>query len=60
LRAGLVLNPLLSGVTWFRLGFFPRFPTHSFSLGYLVAWAVVSLIIGLALEFWLGDRIKEQ
>jgi len=57
LRAWLVLNPLVSGVTYFRLGFFPQFPTHSFSLNYLLTWAAVSLIVGLAAEFMLGDRI---
>jgi capsular polysaccharide transport system permease protein len=57
LRGWLVLNPLVPAVTWFRLGFFPQFPTHMFSLSYLMSWAVIACVIGIGTEFMLGDRI---
>jgi capsular polysaccharide transport system permease protein len=59
LRSWLTLNPLVSGITWFRMGFFPQFPTHSFSLSYLLCWAVGAFLVGLTLQISLGDRIEE-
>jgi len=50
IRAVLAWNPLLHGLEWFRSGFYLTYPTLTLDKGYIVGFAVVSLLIGLALE----------
>ncbi|ADH89058.1 ABC-2 type transporter [Ancylobacter novellus DSM 506] len=49
-RAVLAWNPLLHGLEWFRSGFYLTYPTLTLDKGYILGFAVVSLLIGLALE----------
>lgn len=50
IRAVLSWNPLLHGLEWFRSGFYLTYPTLTLDKGYILGFAVVSLLIGLALE----------
>lgn len=50
IRAVLAWNPLLHGLEWFRSGFYLTYPTLTLDKGYILGFAVVSLLIGLALE----------
>lgn len=59
LRSYLELNPLISAVTWFRLGFFQRYPTHCFLPYYLLTFMAVCLLVGLTVEVFIGDRIQD-
>ncbi len=59
IRYYLSFNPLIHAVTWFRLAFFPTFPSHTFSLNYFLTCTAVLLVVGFATEAALGDRVKE-
>lgn len=50
LRNFIVWNPLFQAVTWFRSGFYERFPTYLLDVDYLVVFAFVLLFIGLVLN----------
>eukprot|EP00913_Durusdinium_trenchii_P026877 g25212.t1 len=43
-------NPIMHLVSLFRIGFYPTYPTHLFSMTYIAGWACAALLIGLALE----------
>lgn len=60
IRQYIVWNPLVHAVTWFRLGFYNSFPKYTFSLGYFFWWAFGSIVLGLTLEYFLGDRIRDR
>lgn len=49
-RSWLVWNPLLHGVGWFRLSFYPDYPSRVLDIKFLLSSAIISLVIGLALE----------
>ncbi len=50
IRGVLALNPISHGITWFRLGFYPTFPTVTLDKSYLVMWAVAFIALGILLE----------
>jgi capsular polysaccharide transport system permease protein len=60
LRDWIAYNPLVHLVILVRLGFYPTFPEYVFSLRYLLLWTVGSLIVGLVLQLWLGERMHRQ
>jgi capsular polysaccharide transport system permease protein len=43
-------NPLLHGVIWFRAGVFATYPTETLSYGYMTAFCIGSILLGLAME----------
>lgn len=43
-------NPILHFVSLFRIGFYTTYPTHMFSMEYIVGWAFIVVVLGLALE----------
>ncbi len=49
-RNWLAWNPILHGVTWFRTAFYEKYPTHILDTGYIIEWAILTLVVGLALE----------
>jgi len=57
LRWYLAFNPLLQGLEWFRLAWFAGYPAPDLDLGYLAGWAVVPLMLGLALDRAVGRRL---
>jgi capsular polysaccharide transport system permease protein len=60
LRDWVAMNPLVHAVILLRLGFYPTFPQHCFSMRYLLLWSLGSLMLGLALQLWLGERMRRQ
>lgn len=46
----LIWNPLLHGIDWSRSAFYNNYHPYLLSKGYLVSCAIVSVLIGLALE----------
>ncbi len=58
-REFLVWNPVLHGIEWFREGMFTDFVSYSLDRGYLVKCAVLSVVIGLALERSLRRRLRK-
>jgi capsular polysaccharide transport system permease protein len=50
LRSFLVWNPILHGVTWFRLGIYGNYPDTFFNPDYLVKCAIIALFIGLVAD----------
>lgn len=50
LRKWCVLNPLVHGIEWFRLGVYGRYPHNSLDPAYLVQWAFIALFLGLVLD----------
>jgi capsular polysaccharide transport system permease protein len=56
----LAYNPIMHLVALFRMGFYPTYPTHLFSMSYIAGWSCAVLVLGLALERSLRDlRIHE-
>ncbi len=47
-RAALGWNPVLHGVEWMRYGYYFNYRAAGLDAGYLIAWAVVLTLIGLA------------
>jgi capsular polysaccharide transport system permease protein len=41
-------NPILHGVEYFRSGIYPGYGRTFIDMGYLIGWAVVPLVVGLA------------
>jgi capsular polysaccharide transport system permease protein len=60
LRDWVALNPLVHEVILVRLGFYPTFPDYVFSMRYLLLWSLGSLIVGLVLQLWLGERMRPE
>jgi len=46
----LALNPILHGIAWVRTGFYQTYPTFVLDKTYLVVWASLALLLGLALD----------
>ena len=46
----LSFNPIMHFVALFRTGFYPTYPTHLLSHGYLWGWSFTVLFLGLAFE----------
>jgi capsular polysaccharide transport system permease protein len=46
----LVWNPMMHFVALFRMGFYSTYPTHLFSMSYIVICTVFIMVIGLMLE----------
>lgn len=51
-------NPILQGVEIFRSGFYPEYHPFWIDARYLVAWVLVSLLLGLGLEQVLRKRLR--
>lgn len=49
LREYLSWNPLLHGLEWFRLGFFESYPAIDLDRGYVAAWAMGTVSLGLVM-----------
>jgi capsular polysaccharide transport system permease protein len=58
-RHYLSYNPLLHGIEWFRLGFFESYPAIDLDRGYLGAWAVGTVTLGLVMIKACESRLKE-
>lgn len=54
----LLYNPTLHGVEWMRAAFYDGYGTYSLDRGYLVAWAVSLLVLGLSVERLMRKRIS--
>ena len=50
IRWWLSLNPLSHAIIWFRAGVFPRYPDYSLDKTYLVACAMIALVVGFIVE----------
>ena len=59
-RDTLAWNPLLHAIDWFRAGFFVDYQPHWLDRRYLLMAAVLSVLIGLALERGLRRRLSPQ
>jgi capsular polysaccharide transport system permease protein len=46
----LTWNPVLHGITLFRVGYYPLYDSHMLSIPYLVGWSVGALFVGLTAE----------
>ncbi len=57
-RAFLEWNPILQGVEIFRSGFYPQYHPFWLQARYLVAWVLLSLLLGLGLEQALRKRLR--
>jgi capsular polysaccharide transport system permease protein len=56
-RQYVVWNPLMHAVEWFRSGFYMLYPTYSLDIGYLLSWAAVTFVLGLAFERAVRPRL---
>lgn len=60
-RSYLAMNPLVHGLETARLAFAPYYHTIvGLSLGYLYAWALVLIFLGLALQVRFATRVASQ
>lgn len=60
-RDALILNPLVHGVEAVRLGFAPYYHAiPELNLGYLYAWALGVVFLGLALQVRYRERLIQQ
>jgi capsular polysaccharide transport system permease protein len=60
IRQWLVWNPLLHAVGWFRLSFYPHYPSAVLDKPFLIFVSTSSLVVGLALEYATRrDRVLE-
>lgn len=59
-RDWLLWNPLVHGLELVRLGFFSNYHTLNVSFGYLYAWVLVALALGMALYRVLETRLVTQ
>lgn len=59
-RDWLLWNPLVHGLELVRLGFFRNYHTLDVSMGYLYAWVLGSLSLGMALYRGLETRLVTQ
>jgi capsular polysaccharide transport system permease protein len=57
-RESLSWNPLLHAIDWFRAGFFAAYQPHWLDRSYLVIVAILSLMLGFALERGLRRRMS--
>lgn len=53
----LLYNPVLHGVEWTRAAFYEGYGRFSIDRGYLLMWAIISTMAGLALEKRLRKKI---
>jgi capsular polysaccharide transport system permease protein len=53
----LVWNPMLQGIEWFRSGFYANYSPHWLDKPYLVIVAVSVLLVGIALQRALRERL---
>lgn len=58
-RDYLSYNPLLHGIEWFRLGFFGNYPAVDLDRGYLMAWMIGSVTLGLVMLKACEGRLKQ-
>lgn len=58
-RYYLSYNPILHGIEWFRLGFFETYPAIDLDRGYLAAWAIGTVTLGLVMIKACERRLKE-
>lgn len=49
-RAVLEWNPVVHGITLFRMGYYPLYDSHMFDPVYLLGWAICSLLMAFAVE----------
>lgn len=50
LRDALAWNPVLQGVTLFRMGYYGSYDSHLLDVNYLVIWSTVCMLLALILE----------
>lgn len=55
----LYINPLVHLVAYFRTAFYPTYDPNSLSLAYLGGATILSLVMGLCLVTWYGNKVKE-
>ena len=58
-RYYLSYNPILHGIEWFRLGFFETYPAIDLDRGYLAAWAIGTVTLGLIMVKASERKLKE-
>ncbi len=46
----IVWNPVVHGITWFRLGMYGQYPAYTLDRDYLIGWALGSLFLGVVLH----------
>lgn len=49
-RDVLTWNPVLHGITLFRIGYYGNYDSHLLSFGYLIGWSIVSVLLAFLLE----------
>ena len=49
-RDVLAWNPVLHGITLFRMGYYGNYDSHLLSFGYLIGWCVVSVLLAFLIE----------
>ena len=59
-RRVLVWNPLVHAIEWFRAGYFTHFSSLTLDRGYLIKWAVGSVVLGLCLERAMRRRLHTR
>lgn len=50
IRDVLVWNPVLQGITLFRMGYYGNYNSHLLSFDYLVGWSIVSVLLAFLVE----------
>lgn len=58
IRDILVWNPVLQGIELFRSGFYSQYEPHWLAPGYLAAWSLGALVLGLSLERAARRRMR--
>jgi capsular polysaccharide transport system permease protein len=57
IRNYLWFNPLVHGIDWFRLGFYPLYPTRIMNRGVLLAITAVVMFLGLCMERVFREKL---
>lgn len=57
-RDVIVWNPILHGITLFRMGYYEYYDSHTFDGPYLLSWVIGCLFLGLATEFVARKKLR--
>jgi len=56
----LAWNPVLHGITLFRMGYYGNYDSHLLSFGYLVGWCIVSMLLAFLVERTLRKALLSR